>query len=158
AFDCICACVDPIRKTAGCPFMTDSSSAGFSWVCPACDRRVPRKLTECRCGYTPDWTDAPPDVAAHDESPSSAGSSAAGIIASVVLALTAIVVGAWYMNRPSARPAPVPESASVAANTSPAPVHPPLSHSAPATEASQTPPIEPQPVEHVAVVAPAAAG
>src|ERR1019366_6337011 len=137
SFDCICACVDPIRKTAGIPFMTDRSSAGFSWVCPACDRRVPRKFTECRCGYTPNWSDAPPEVASEAPQPS-ALSSAAGIVLSVVVALAAIVGGAWYMNRavsvppPTAAQAPsIPE-----AGVTPAPLQASASHPAPADSAA----------------------
>jgi len=85
--------------------MNDSSSAGFSWVCPACDRRVPRKFTACRCGHKPNWSGAPPDVSADDaRTPSTPAVSIAG---GVVVLLALIVVGAWYVSRP-ASPAPVP--------------------------------------------------
>jgi S1-C subfamily serine protease len=30
--------------------MSDTGEFAFSWVCPACGRRVPRKLASCRCG------------------------------------------------------------------------------------------------------------
>src|SRR5450756_1923169 len=131
--------------------MTDSAPAGFVWVCPACDRRVPRKFTECRCGYTPNWTEAPPASVAPvadmpNESPRSAFSSAAGTIASVVLALSVIVVGAWYMNHPAAPPpaiGSVTQAPISASGVTPAPLQASASHPAPADSAApQTRPIE----------------
>ena len=113
--------------------MNDSSTAGFSWVCPACDRRVPRKFTECRCGYKPNWSGAPPDVSADDARPSSM-SSAPTIAGGVVVALAVIVVGAWYVNRPATAPVPVPDTlAQAAPGTSSAAVriHAPTSTPAP---------------------------
>jgi len=94
--------------------MNDSSTAGFSWVCPACDRRVPRKFTECRCGHKPNWSGAPPDVSADDARPSSM-SSTVTIAGGVVLALAVVVVGAWYVNRPATAPVPVPDTLAQAA-------------------------------------------
>ena len=119
--------------------MTDRSSAGFSWVCPACDRRVPRKFTECRCGYTPNWSDAPPEVASEGPQPS-AFSSAAGIVLSVVVALAAIVVGAWYMNR--AVPVPPPTSSQAMSIPGPRVTPAPLQMSVP-TATPEVPAVSP---------------
>jgi S1-C subfamily serine protease len=98
--------------------MTDNSSAGFSWVCPACDRRVPRKFTECRCGYKPNWSGAPPDVSADETRPPSSTASVASMAGGVVVTLTVIVVGAWTLNRPgSPAPVPVPDGLALAASS-----------------------------------------
>src|SRR5437016_7139475 len=91
--------------------MTDSS-ADLSWVCPACDRRVPRKFKECRCGYTPNRAEASP-ADAPGAPPRTTVASAAGVIGGVVVALAAIIVGAWYVNRPS-----TPVSSEVSAQAS----------------------------------------
>ena len=136
--------------------MTDSSSAGFSWVCPACDRRVPRKFTACRCGYTPSWSDAAPQVSDHRRR-SSAFLSSARVMASVVAVLTLGVAGAWYVNRPAPQPPgdgllqPPARSGGV-----PEPLRAPLSHSPITAEASQ-PSASPVP-ERVPPAAPAVPG
>ena len=37
----------------------DGSFPDFgAWLCPACDRRVPGRIRECRCGYVQDGGDA----------------------------------------------------------------------------------------------------
>ena len=38
--------------------MGESASDQFSWKCPACDRRVPTRVQECRCGYQRQQADA----------------------------------------------------------------------------------------------------
>ena len=43
--------------------MGEPANDQFSWKCPACDRRVPTRVQECRCGYQPQ----PPDSAAAAE-------------------------------------------------------------------------------------------
>ena len=104
--------------------MTDRSSAGFSWVCPACDRRVPRKFTECRCGYQPNWAQAPPPQAPEGslETPLS---SLISIVASVVIALSTIVVGAWYVNRHPVSPPVIQAVGRPSSSAGPPPVDSP---------------------------------
>jgi S1-C subfamily serine protease len=140
------ACVDPIHKTAGFPFMSDTPTASFSWTCPACDRRVPRKFTECRCGYTSNRSDAPPEVADHPRRPT-AFSPAASVVGSAVVALTLVAVGAWFVSRPSPqRPSdrlsqPPPATAAGA----PEALRAPLPPAPAATEAPPSPSVSPVP-------------
>src|SRR5262245_11905073 len=42
-----CAGDCPITRRA----MGEPASDQFSWKCPACDRRVPARIHECRCGF-----------------------------------------------------------------------------------------------------------
>jgi S1-C subfamily serine protease len=48
--------------------MSESQSAQFSWICPSCARRVPSRVTTCRCGHVVDEAElaastAPPEAA-----------------------------------------------------------------------------------------------
>jgi S1-C subfamily serine protease len=120
--------------------MTDSSPAGFVWVCPACERRVPRRFTGCRCGYTPNWAEAPPADASL--APARSASSAVRVIANSVGLILVVAVTAWYVTRPAA---PATTSAPFAAAmqapvASPAPSQPPLPRPTP----SEAPSSEPQ--------------
>ena len=40
--------------------MGEPGSDQFSWKCPACDRRVPTRVQECRCGFQRQQSDAAP--------------------------------------------------------------------------------------------------
>ena len=40
--------------------MGEPAGDQFSWNCPACDRRVPTRVQECRCGFRRQDPDAPP--------------------------------------------------------------------------------------------------
>jgi S1-C subfamily serine protease len=123
--------------------MSDIQSSGASWVCPACDRRVPPKLAECRCGYVRGATAGQPGP----ESPT-VRASVLGTTLFVFVGLGAVVIGAWFMNRPV-----VPKAASSSAAAEPARV-------VPTTVAATTkPPVPvaaaaPPPAAPVAVPAP----
>ena len=127
--------------------MTDRSPAGYSWMCPACDRRVPKTFTTCRCGYSPDGARK------------AAVWSAFRILAPVGIALAAIVAGARYMTQ--AAPAPyVGSFARVQAagpNAAPASVKPLALTTGTAATAPRTPPIE-TPVPDLHAAAGSAAG
>jgi hypothetical protein len=56
--------------------MATSDGPAFSWMCPACGRRVPQKLRQCRCGHV---TDGPPqDIEPRSQEPESPGSPGPG--------------------------------------------------------------------------------
>src|SRR5881397_2490128 len=98
--------------------------ADFSWVCPACGRRIPRQVTTCRCGAEYDGAaDAsqPPTVAAAPAAASPTGSSALTTGVAVVVAIGAIAgVFHWLNREQPASPAPANLSAARPA-ASPAP-------------------------------------
>jgi len=88
------------------PDMTES--AAFSWVCPSCGRRVPRKLANCRCGraYEPGTADG----AGADPSPMPPGPTRGRTIAVVSLSVAlaaALGVLSWMRATPAPRPAAV---------------------------------------------------
>src|SRR5712692_358962 len=74
------------------------------WTCPACGRQVPSHVGTCRCGCAYDGSaDAP-------LSSSSSGGAVAAIKtgAFVVVALSAVIGGAWYVNRGESAAPPKP--------------------------------------------------
>ena len=81
-------------------------SAG--WTCPACDRKVPAKVDECRCGYAKSSarggseTARPAADAAGDDGESPRRQSGTGVLVVVLIALGVVAVSAWVVNRPSA--------------------------------------------------------
>jgi S1-C subfamily serine protease len=77
-----------------------TSSAG--WVCPACDRRIPSKVNECRCGYVRESASTGEAVAA-EPSGTPPGVRPATVI---VVALIAIAGTVWYM-KPAPRSSPL---------------------------------------------------
>ena len=60
--------------------MTDSKSPAFSWVCPACGRRVPRKAADCRCGHHQEDSTGPASPSGGNPRGRSASTLAAGAI------------------------------------------------------------------------------
>ena len=71
-------------------------SALSPWKCPACDRRVPSHVGECRCGYTRHeaGTATTPAV---DERPTQSREWFAAKMAAATLIAAAAVAGAiWY--------------------------------------------------------------
>jgi S1-C subfamily serine protease len=84
--------------------MTDQESPAFSWTCPQCSRRVPNKLTACRCGYAPpepaEQKPAGPVVEA--EAPRAGLTSA---FAAVVVAIVAVLGAFYWMTDRAAAPA-----------------------------------------------------
>ncbi len=97
--------------------MPDSASPAFSWVCPSCGRHVPRKLTECRCGFAQGGM--PP---ANRDAPMSADPKPSGFFAAVrsvafaVAAIAATVGTVWLTN---SRSPVVPLSTAAPPSTSP---------------------------------------
>ena len=96
----------------------------FSWTCPACQRKVPKKVAECRCGFQ--QADAPPplpDAAGTIEVAEPKRGWGLGIIGFLVFA-----AGAFAMI-PMLRP--VPEAAAVVRPSAPAPAAAPEAEAAP---------------------------
>src|SRR5439155_14786291 len=77
-----------------------TSSAG--WVCPACDRRIPSKVNECRCGYVRESGLSTGDAVGAEPSGTAPGVRPATVI---VVALIAIAGTVWYM-KPAPRSSP----------------------------------------------------
>jgi S1-C subfamily serine protease len=80
--------------------MPDQELSGFSRVCPSCGRRVPRNVTNCRCGSALPAESLAATPAVPDET--RGGSSAT--IALLVGALAIGGAGYWFVRQP-ARPA-----------------------------------------------------
>ena len=78
-----------------------TSSAG--WVCPACDRRIPSKVNECRCGYVRESGLSTGDAVGAEPSGTAPGVRPATVI---VVALIAIAGTVWYM-KPAPRSSPL---------------------------------------------------
>src|SRR5438094_6931380 len=81
--------------------MQNNPTAGAGWVCPACDRRIPSKVNECRCGYVRESAEDSIEPAAAERSATSSGVRPATVI---VIALIAIAGTAWYMKPASQSP------------------------------------------------------
>ncbi|MBI3048783.1 MAG: trypsin-like peptidase domain-containing protein [Acidobacteria bacterium] len=62
-----------------------SAAESFAWDCPACGRRVPRRVEQCRCGFTRTKPEAAGDLPSADETPRRSG---------VLLLATGLVLGA----------------------------------------------------------------
>jgi S1-C subfamily serine protease len=88
-------------------------TTAFSWICPACSRRVPSKLDQCRCGFIRDHQAAPSD----QPPPRGASTStpAARLVAAIALA-GALGLAGWLVVGGRDQPAPaVTRPASTAA-------------------------------------------
>ena len=87
--------------------MADRESASSTWVCPECQRRVPRKVTACRCGFV--QTEA---ALAAISDPSSSSSPRTGTAALGRTAVVAVVVlggvAWWYTRARSEAKSPAP--------------------------------------------------
>jgi S1-C subfamily serine protease len=77
--------------------MPEQSESGSPRICPSCERRVPPRVGQCRCGYS--FSPAPVEVAAavEPEEPSAARAWV-GPTVIIVLVLAAVIV---YMMRPA---------------------------------------------------------
>ena len=79
--------------------MPDTTSPALSWVCPTCDRRVPSKINECRCGFVrpemPETHQGAPAAGGSEQSDSSAAVRSAAF---VIAAIGAIIGTVWFMN------------------------------------------------------------
>lgn len=80
---------------------------GFSKLCPACGRHVPRSVAVCRCGAElPDLDDAPLET----QDPLKSGGSPVNLVAAVLLVAAVAAAGYWsFTGPPAAEPvAPTP--------------------------------------------------
>jgi len=77
------------------------SEPPYSWVCPACDRRVPARLDTCRCGFERDPTLIGPDPGAEPgQAASSSGQGRAGAVTrTLVTALAVVAIAAFAATR-----------------------------------------------------------
>src|SRR5439155_8206720 len=82
--------------------MQNNPTSGTGWVCPACDRRIPSKVNECRCGYARESAGTVEAAAAEP----SGTSPSVGPATVIVIALIAIAGTAWYM-KPAPRSSPL---------------------------------------------------
>jgi S1-C subfamily serine protease len=74
--------------------MPDQDQSGFSRVCPACGRRVPRSVATCRCG-----AELPADTFGVDEAPEPGGAGSAMLMAVMVGVLAVGAAGYWFLLR-----------------------------------------------------------
>jgi len=79
----------------------NNGSPAHSWSCPACDRRVPGHVTQCRCGH------ARPDPALSLATASAQSQSVflAKVAGAVVVAAAATAAGAFVYSRTQSAPA-----------------------------------------------------
>lgn len=79
--------------------MPDRDPAGFSRVCPACGRRVPRNVATCRCGV-----ELPLEVLSDAPAvePAATGGGSTAIVALVTAGLLAAGAGYWFFPRAGA--------------------------------------------------------
>lgn len=71
--------------------MSEREAPALGWTCPACGRRVPRKVATCRCGRACEEPPAGGNATDRAERAPSAGSAAVRSAALIVIALAAIV-------------------------------------------------------------------
>jgi S1-C subfamily serine protease len=83
--------------------------AEFSRVCPSCGRRVPRKVTVCRCGVeiAAENTAEPTETPGFSAAPPQASSSTLTVVGLIVIVLAAFAAGANWMRTPPASTPPV---------------------------------------------------
>src|SRR5262245_6238641 len=89
--------------------MSEADSTAFSRECPACGRRVPRKIAQCRCGAKMPAEGVALAGGEPDEAPSSSD-FAAGVRFGLIVALGLGVIGAGAFlitRRPQPPPKPV---------------------------------------------------
>ena len=85
--------------------MESVSSDQFVWTCPACARRVPRRVESCRCGFL--LADLPVEALVVPEQEIEAqGSTRGALLLVVVIAVAAVaMVPLWWRVVPSPAPA-----------------------------------------------------
>lgn len=119
-----------------------------SRVCPACNRRVPSRIEQCRCGYTFTAPAAPEPAPAADVADTPAAVSGSRWIVPVIGA--AIVAGAaiWFFMQPRTENRPVQTTAAGVPAKAPSPA------AAPVTSSPSTPMALPVPVPPAAAATP----
>jgi len=90
--------------------MGEPGSDQFSWKCPACDRRVPTRVQECRCGFQRQESDAAPLTEPAETSARSGPSSSLFLVLGAAIGLGAAV----YIVQ-TKEPAPIAAQTRVAA-------------------------------------------
>jgi S1-C subfamily serine protease len=114
--------------------MVDHESVPATWVCPDCQRHVPRRLAACRCGFT--QTAGPAPETTGEPVPSST-SGAAAVARTAAAFVVVLAGGIWWLTR-----APAPQPVVPAVMMAPA-TKPPAS--VPATTALTAQPTPPSP-------------
>jgi putative serine protease PepD len=94
--------------------MGEPASDQFSWKCPACDRRVPIRVQECRCGFQRQEPDAAPSTEPVETSTRSEPSPALFLILGAAIGLGAAV----YIVQ-TREPAPIEAKGRVVASEAP---------------------------------------
>ena len=72
----------------------------FVWLCPACARRVPRRVDECRCGFR--QADLPPGLPSAENTPAGSDGQRKLMFAAAAVAAIVAVLYLWPANVPSA--------------------------------------------------------
>ena len=90
--------------------MGEAGSDQFSWKCPACDRRVPTRVHECRCGFHRQESDAAPLTEPAETSERSGPSPSLFLVLGAAIGLGAAV----YIVQ-TKEPAPIAAQTQVAA-------------------------------------------
>jgi S1-C subfamily serine protease len=90
--------------------MGEAGSDQFSWKCPACDRRVPTRVQECRCGFHRQESDAAPLTEPAETSERSGPSPSLFLVLGAAIGLGAAV----YIVQ-TKEPAPIAAQTQVAA-------------------------------------------
>jgi S1-C subfamily serine protease len=85
--------------------MPDQPDQSFSWVCTECGRRVPRKVSSCRCGFVK-VNDGGADEShdAHDQQEptnNATASSSVSVSTAVIAVLAVSLVGVFWLGRRS---------------------------------------------------------
>jgi len=125
--------------------MEQSVSGSLSWTCPSCGRRVPRRVSECRCGFrqADGAADAPFTAAPSEPAPAPKPSGSSHLTLTAIVVIVAAGIAGVFLFRqappvsePAERPSPIAQAPPPVANapiTAGAP-----DDSAPATTAAPT--------------------
>ncbi len=94
--------------------MAESASDQFSWKCPACDRRVPARVQECRCGFQRQDANAAPLTEPADTSARTGPTRSLFLIVGVAIGLAMAI----YIVQ-TKEPAPIAAQTRVASSQTP---------------------------------------
>jgi S1-C subfamily serine protease len=124
--------------------MEQPGLANISWTCPSCGRRVPRRVDECRCGFSHAETPADAPISAPPPAPPRQDSNQIVFLCLLVIVAGGIV--ALFLLRESA---PVPATAAATSSGQAAQISLPIADAAPAlvdTPTDSTPEPAPEPL------------
>ena len=91
----------------------------FTWLCPACGRRVPRQVAECRCGFA--QSEAPIEVASGVEPVPADGGRSRALIFALCGVLAGLLIALPLRSRLSTAPAPAAAAADHTSTVPPPP-------------------------------------